>query len=301
MLKHGPMVLDGALDTEHFFMCVSDAGDLARSIGVDLTPWLDDLHDHMPAWYPHERMHIKPSMAKEVTLRGAWQIEDRFWGAAFIQDGYVSSRWNTLIQSPHAQVFCSTLLLCCHGLGELSSTSAGAWLLMCKRLMAILSETSSGQGAVAVVGHVRYVNALGGTTISWDASGGVNEATVQVFTNLMRITERLEYLPLTPQQRVFNTELFELFRTYNVYLGVELKSTKQCSMFLSSLQIQTNWAFRERPRQSNMRVRILCLANNVTSHNGHWLEGLCWMMTVALSSLDSKGPKSTSPLVAIRF
>jgi hypothetical protein len=267
MLKRGPMVLDGITAPAHFLMGVGGAVVLARSFGVDLTQWLDDLYNNLPTWYPHERMHIKPSVAKEGSLRGDWEIEDSFWRASSIQDGYMSSRWNTLMRSPHAKVFCSTVLLSsCHdfsgGAGGLTSPKgAEEWLRRCKRLMAVVSETSSGLGAVANVAHVLFTDHGVIETLSYDARGRVNEATVEFLSNLRQVARHLWALPSTSQIHILHTELYALFRNLNLYLGVEQGSGRPRHTKSLPLQIQTDWALRRRPQQSDMCFRILCLAN----------------------------------------
>jgi hypothetical protein len=98
----------------------------------------------------------------------------------------------------------------------------------------------------------------------------MSEATVRTFSNLLQVTMHpgLFGLPSTPQVGAFHTELFALLRKYNVYLGVELTSR---NLFLSPLQIQTDWPFQMRPQQSDMCVRILCLAKNATTFRHDWV------------------------------
>jgi hypothetical protein len=266
LLKHGPMVLDGSMARNYFRMGVSVAVSLASSFGVDLTPWLDDIYNDLPTWYPHERMHIRSSMAKECSLRGDWEIEDTFWHASSIQDGYLSSRWNTLMQSPHAKVFCSTVLRSSvydYGRGTTSPKGIDEWLHRCKRLIAVLSlsEASSGQGIVTAVAHVRITDPVSSEILSCDARGRMDEQTVKVFNNLRQVARQLWALPSTSQIRILDTELYALFRKLNLHLGVELTSVRQRHMKVMPLQIQTNWALRRRPQQSDGFFRILCLAD----------------------------------------
>jgi hypothetical protein len=266
VLKLTPMLLDGCLAVHHFNAGMSDAIRIAENAGIDLTPWLDDLHRHLPIRYSR----TKPSITDD---RGDWGIENSFWGTTSARFGYVISRWDTLMQSPHAQVFCSTLLRR-QAVSHLSMTSEQweEWLLLCRRLIAVLSEPSSGRGVVTATAHVRVEDGFRPETISWDARGHVNEATVKVFTDLLRITTDLAFLPDTPQVYRYATALFALLRSCNVYLGVGLKLRNLGREYLSPLQIQTDWACRRRPEQSDMCIRILCLAKNATTFGYHWYQ-----------------------------
>lgn len=295
VLKHGPMVLGGSISTWRFFMSVSGAVSLAGSAGVDLSPWLDDLYNNLPTWYPHERMHIKSSIPKEGSLWGYWAIEESFWHASSIECGYTSSRWNTLMQSPHAKVFCSKILLSSYhdfwwrATGPTNPKWAEAWLRQCKRLMAVLSETSSGQGAVAIVAHVRiqYIGII--ETLSCDARGRLNEATVNLYTNLRQVARFLLDLPSTSQIHILSTELHALFRKLNLYLGVELGLDRLHHTKVLPLQIQTDWPLRRRPQQSDMRFRILCLAN------------LDWVRTPRVPNLGEQYEKDVVSLFDTRI
>jgi hypothetical protein len=272
VLKLTPMVLEDYLAVHHFTGGMSDAIMMAENAGIDLTPWLDDLHRHLRIWYSR----TKPSLAND---RGDWDIENSFWYAISASFGYMISRWDTLMQSPHAQVFCSTLLRR-QAASHLSRTSEQweEWLLLCMRLIAVLSEPSSGRGVVTATAHVRVDD--GGfrpETISWDARGHVNEATVKGFIDLLRITTDLAFLPDTPQVYIYATALFALLRSCNVYLGVGLRLRNLGREYhLSPLQIQTDWACRRRPEQSDMCIRILCLAKNATTFEYHWDQGQNW-------------------------
>jgi hypothetical protein len=264
VLKLAPMVLGGYLAVHHFIAGISDAIRIAENAGIDLTPWLDDLHRHLPIWYSR----TKPSMVND---RGDWEIENSFWYAIPTRFGYVISRWDTLMQSPHAQIFCSTLLRRQAG-SHLSRTSEQweDWLLLCRRLIAVLSEPSSGRGVVIATAHVRVDGGFGSETISWDARGHVNEATVKVFTDLLRITTDLAFLPDTPQVYLYAAALFALLRSCNVYLGHVRKLWNLGRGYLSPLQIQTDWACRRRPEQSDVFIRILCLAKNAATFEYQW-------------------------------
>jgi hypothetical protein len=277
VLKLGPMVLDGCLASHYFNAGVSDAATLVTSAGIDLTSCWDDLHKNLPIWYSRKRTDTKFSTANKGSHRGDWEIEISFWDVHYAGFGYVVSRWNTLMQSPHAQLFCSTLLrrlfflyffsleLDCK---SMTNEKWEEWLLWCKRLIDVLSETPSGRGAVAATAHVR-TQGYRPETISLDARAYVSDATVRTFSNLLQVTTHLFGLPSTPQVGVFGKELFALLRKYNVYLGVELTSRNS---FLSPLQIQTDWPFQTRPQQSDMCVRILCLAKNATTFRYDWVE-----------------------------
>jgi hypothetical protein len=270
VLELAPMVFDGRLATHYFFGGMFDATMLATSTGVDLTPWMDDLHRHLHIWYARERRHAKLSLGVD------WGIKNGFRGANSARFGYVISRWDTLMQSPHAQVFCSTLLRrnvffrISKG-RSLTGEQVEEWLLWWKRLIAVLSEKLSRRGAVAATVHVRVEHMFRPNTISWDAMGLVNEATVKVFADLLRIAAHLFALPNTLQERVLHTEFFTL-RSYNVYLGVEPESKNLGRDYLSPLQIQTDWACRRRLEQSDICIRILCLAKNATTFGYHWVQ-----------------------------
>ena len=278
LLKLSPMVLEGRLASQHFDVGVSDVAMLATSAGIDLTSWWDDLHKHLPIWYSRERIHTKLSTANKGSHRGYtklstankgghlgyWEIENSFWGAHYTGVGYVVSRWNTLMQSPHAQLFCSTLLRRLFFLH--AKWKREEWLPWSKRLIDGLSETSSGRGAVAATAHLRVGVVHRSVTISWDARAYVSEATVRTFSNLLKVTIDLFGLPSTPQVGIFHTEIFALLRKYNVYLGVELMSRERV---LSPLQIQTDWPLQTRPQQSDNCLRILCLAKPIFGQ--HWI------------------------------
>lgn len=99
--------------------------------------------------------------------------------------------------------------------------------------------------------------------ISWDNRGSADEATTYFMLRLAEFAKALTSsgdLTMRPDSPI-SQQLYALFRRHDVYFGLcrvkRLLPSQQWE--LSPLQIQTDWMFRERPGQSDKRLRFLCL------------------------------------------
>jgi hypothetical protein len=296
MLRYSPMMFTERWDLiyPNHITAIGSAAGLVQSVGrdekIDVLAWVDDIYRRIGIWYPCEWRPIASSHFCVVGTDPSWSVKSGFWNGALIQvDEYLESRWDLLVQHPHARAICSGLL----SMRFLNSNSSQ--LATYTRISAFLDETSTepATNALKHVGtHWRDPTNIS-TQVSWDGSSVMDEH--HVTANL--VTAAIDHME-GPEMYALDdpTVLFTLLQRQNTFIRRLHLSPGPHERFIFHIQVPLNIAWKDlrafgstvRGLGCLTRIRMLCMLNcgEFPTYCTQCTEAVVGVCDVDLTSLD---------------